>query len=59
MTPRQLFQVYRRRFGIETSYRLMNTMRARTSSTAVTLRLFYVALALLVKRQLDVHISDN
>lgn len=48
MDPRQVFEVYRRRFGIETSYRLMNTMRARTSSTAVTLRLFYVALALLL-----------
>jgi hypothetical protein len=48
MDPRQVFVVYRRRFGIETSYRLMNTMRARTSSTSVTLRLFYVALALLL-----------
>lgn len=46
--PRQVFEVYRRRFGIETSYRLMNTMRARTSSTSVTLRLFYVGLALLL-----------
>ena len=40
MDPRQIFEVYRRRFGIETSYRLMNTMRARTTSTSVTLRLF-------------------
>jgi len=48
MAPHQVFEVYRRRFGIETSYRLMNTMRARTSSTSVTLRLFYVALALLL-----------
>lgn len=48
MDPLQVFQVYRRRFGIETSYRLMNTMRARTTSDAVTLRLFYVALALLL-----------
>jgi hypothetical protein len=46
--PLQVFEVYRRRFGIETSYRLMNTMRARTTSTSVTLRLFYVALALLL-----------
>lgn len=46
--PHQVFEIYRRRFGIETSYRLMNTMRARTSSTSVTLRLFYVALALLL-----------
>lgn len=48
MDPGQVFELYRRRFGIETSYRLMNTMRARTSSTSVTLRLFYVALALLL-----------
>jgi len=48
MDPRQIFEVYRRRFGIETSYRLMNTMRARTTSTSVTLRLFYVGLALLL-----------
>lgn len=48
MAPQQVFEVYRRRFGIETSYRLMNTMRARTTSASVTLRLFYVALALLL-----------
>jgi len=48
MDPHQVFEVYRRRFGIETSYRLMNTMRARTTSTLVTLRLFYVALAFLL-----------
>jgi putative transposase len=48
MDPCQVFELYRRRFGIETSYRLMNTMRARTSSTSVSLRLFYVALALLL-----------
>jgi len=48
MDPHQVFDVYRRRFGIETSYRLMNTMRARTTSHSITLRLFYVALALLL-----------
>jgi putative transposase len=48
MEPLQIFEVYRRRFGIETSYRLMNTMRARTTSSSITLRLFYVALALLL-----------
>jgi putative transposase len=48
MDPRQVFEVYRRRFGIETSYRLMNTLRARTTSTSVALRLFFVALALLL-----------
>jgi putative transposase len=48
MDPQQVFEVYRRRFGIETSYRLMNTMRAPTTSASITLRLFYVALALLL-----------
>lgn len=48
MLPHQIFQLYRRRFGIEASYRLMNTVRARTSSTSVSLRLFYIALALLL-----------
>ncbi len=48
LTPQQIFEEYRRRFGIETSYRLMNTMRARTTSKCVALRLFFVALALLL-----------
>lgn len=48
MSPAQVYQEYRRRFGIETSYRLMNTMRARTTTTSVHLRLFWVALALLL-----------
>jgi putative transposase len=48
LTPKQVFEEYRSRFGIETSYRLMNTMRARTTSTCVALRLFFVALALLL-----------
>ena len=48
MTPHQIADEYRRRFGIETSYRLMNTMRARTTSTSAAWRLFLVALALLL-----------
>ena len=48
MAPHQIAAEYRRRFGIETSYRLMNTMRIRTTATSATLRLFYVALALLL-----------
>jgi putative transposase len=48
MSARQVYEEYRRRFGIECSYRLMNTMRARTSSRSVTLRLFLVAVALLL-----------
>ena len=48
MLPYQIFEEYRHRFGIETSYRQMNTMRARTASTSVALRLFFVALAFLL-----------
>jgi hypothetical protein len=47
MTPHQVADEYRRRFGIETSCRLMNTRHARTTSTSAAWRLFLVALALL------------
>ena len=43
----QISEVYRRRFGIETSYRLMNTVRARTTCRIAAFRLFLVALAFL------------
>lgn len=48
MSPDQVYQKYRRRFGIETSYRLMNTVRARTTTKSVHLRLFWTAFALLL-----------
>jgi putative transposase len=48
LLPHQVFEEYRRRFAIESSYRLMNTVRARTTSTSVPLRLFLVALAFLL-----------
>lgn len=48
MRPDQIFHEYRRRFGIESSYRLMDTMRARTTTHCVALRLFFVALAFLL-----------
>ena len=48
LPPHQVYEEYRKRFGIESTYRLMNTMRARTSSRSVALRLFFVALALLL-----------
>jgi len=44
----QIYEEYRHRFAIESSYRLMNQVRARTTSTSVALRLFFVALALLL-----------
>lgn len=46
--PRQVFEWYRRRFGIETSYWQMNQVRARTSSRDMRLRLLLVGLALLL-----------
>lgn len=45
--PAQIAEEYRRRFGIETSYRLMNTVRARTTCKIATFRFFLVALAFL------------
>jgi hypothetical protein len=44
----QLFELYRRRFGIETSYRQLHQVRARTSSRNPALRLLLVGLALLI-----------
>jgi putative transposase len=48
LTPRQIAEEYRRRFGIEASYRLMNQVRARTSSRSAALRFFLVTLAFLL-----------
>lgn len=43
--PHQIFEMYRRRFGIESSYRQMNQVRARTTSRNPILRLLLVGLA--------------
>jgi putative transposase len=48
LPPHQIFQEYRQRFAIESSYRMMNQVRARTTSVSAALRLFFVALALLL-----------
>ena len=45
LEPLQLHQEYRCRFGIESSYRLMNICRARTCSTSAFYRLLLVCLA--------------
>ena len=42
----QIYEDYRLRFGIESTYRLMNQVRARTSSRSPGLRLLYVGVAL-------------
>jgi len=44
-TPGQLAEKYRRRFGVETSYRLMNKVRVRTTSRDPKLRLLFFVLA--------------
>lgn len=43
--PAHLFALYRQRFGIESSYRQMNQVRARTSTRNPVLRLLLVGLA--------------
>jgi len=46
--PKRISEEYRRRFGIESSYRMMNACRARTSSKNPALRLFFVLISFLV-----------
>jgi putative transposase len=50
-TARSAQQSYRRRFRIESSYRLLETGRGRTSSRDEGLRLWYVAVAVLLANQ--------
>lgn len=46
--PHQVFEMYRQRFGIETSYRQMNQVRARTTSRNPIVRLLLVGLAFII-----------
>lgn len=46
--PHQVFEMYRQRFGIETSYRQMNQVRARTTSRNPVIRLLLVGLAFIL-----------
>lgn len=48
MQPLQVYEEYRGRFGIESSYRLMNQVRARTTTKSPGLRFFYVGVAFLM-----------
>jgi putative transposase len=43
--PSQVFELYRQRFGIESSYRQMNQVRARTSTRNPVIRLLLAGLA--------------
>ena len=47
-SAKQAQQRYRRRFGIESSYRQLGQVRAHTNSRNVALRFFYLALALVL-----------
>ncbi len=47
--PRQIRQDYRKRFGIESSYRQLGQTRIRTSTRDPLMRLFYVGLSLLLR----------
>lgn len=46
--PNQIFDLYRRRFGIESGYRQVEQLRARTASASPALRLLLMGLALLL-----------
>src|SRR5205085_7428662 len=48
-SPRWVKETYRRRFGIETSYRQMHQGRIRTSTRRPVLRLLFVGIALLLR----------
>lgn len=48
-TTHWVYQVYRRRFGIETSYRQLHQARIKTSTRDPLLRLLFVGIALLLR----------
>ena len=54
--PHQVFEMYRQRFGIETSYRQMNQVRARTTSRNPVIRLLLVGLAFIL---LNLYIANR
>jgi hypothetical protein len=48
MTPRQVRKAYRRRFGIESSYRLLEQVRGKTTAHNAALRFLWMGIALLI-----------
>jgi putative transposase len=48
-TPRQVYTQYRRRFGIEASYRLLRQVKVLTNSRNPALRFFFLGLGLLMQ----------
>ena len=49
LTPQEIRQMYRTRFGIETSYRQMNEARIKTCTRDPRLRLLFVGIALVLR----------
>jgi putative transposase len=49
LTPREIRETYRKRFGIETSYRQMNEARIKTSTRDPGQRLLFVGIALVLR----------
>ena len=49
LTPREIREVYRKRFGIETSYRQMHEARIKTCTRDPKLRLLFVGIALVLR----------
>ena len=47
--PRKVFHIYRKRFGIESSYRMKNRTKARTSSKDPKIRYLYTLVSMMVK----------
>jgi len=48
-TPKEIREIYRKRFGIETSYRQMNEARIKTCTRDPRLRLLFVGIALVLR----------
>ena len=48
LTPRQVRKAYRRRFGIESSYRLLEQVRGRTTARNAALRFLWMGIALVI-----------
>jgi integrase len=48
-TPQEIRETYRKRFGIETSYRQMNEARIKTCTRDPRLRLLFVGIALVLR----------
>ena len=49
LTPREIREMYRTRFGIETSYRQMHEARIKTCTRDPRLRLLFIGIALVLR----------